>query len=133
MLHYNTDLLQKDNGYDFADRGIHTDAHDGQSFAGLFIVTKAKSCHGKDVMDQMDVLRTARSLDSQFGNQHAQDWIHTWKDNMIQSSFSKPMWVPSQIYESGFELIRTLESSRKLSDDVFDSSQTEVRNATLFD
>lgn len=36
MLHYNTDLSQRDNGYDFADRGTH----DGQSYIGLHYVKK---------------------------------------------------------------------------------------------
>lgn len=39
MLHYNTDFMYtfvaNDDGYNFADSGIHTDTHDGQTFVGL--------------------------------------------------------------------------------------------------
>ena len=53
---------------------------------------------------------------------------------MIQSSFSKPLWVNSQTQESGFERVGPLESSRRFSDDEAIRLRPRVQiNATLID
>lgn len=102
MLHYNTDLSLRTMGLR-RQRYPHTDAHDGQSYVGLHNdksnVLPWKARDGADSyfkrIDSWMFFWTARSLGSHLGNQCAQDWIHT-RIKMIQSSFSKPLWINSQ-------------------------------------